>query len=147
MLLILLFFYCVPRGVVKLTPAHDFNDYEAGQRHNLEIIEVFDEKGIMLNIVPKYKGMNLLEARKEIVKDLKELGVLEKIEDYTHNVGKCYRCHNIVEPRISMQWFMRMDELAKPAIDIVKSGKVRFVPGRFDKTYFHWMENVKDWCI
>ena len=147
MLLILLFFYCVPRGVVKLTPAHDFNDYEAGQRHNLEIIEVFDEKGIMLNIVPKYKGMNLLEARKEIVKDLKELGVLEKIEDYTHNVGKCYRCHNTVEPRISMQWFMRMDELAKPAIDIVKSGKVRFVPGRFDKTYFHWMENVKDWCI
>ncbi|MCI8397209.1 MAG: valine--tRNA ligase [Clostridia bacterium] len=134
-------------GAVKLTPAHDFNDYEAGQRHSLEAIEVFDEKGIMLNLVPKYEGMDLVQARKEIVKDLQELGLLEKIENYTHNVGKCYRCHNTVEPRISMQWFMKMDELAKPAIDVVKSGKVKFVPNRFDRTYLHWMENIKDWCI
>lgn len=147
MLLILLFFYCVSKGVVKLTPAHDFNDYEAGIRHNLEVVEVFDEKNIMLNVVPKYKGMNLSEARKAIVNDLEELGVLEKVEDYTHNVGKCYRCHNTVEPRISMQWFMKMDELAKPAIEIVRSGKIKFVPERFERTYFHWMENIKDWCI
>ena len=134
-------------GCVKVTPAHDFNDYESGLRHNLEAIEVFDEHGIMLNLVPKYKGMGLMEARKEIVKDLENLGVLEKVEDYTHNVGKCYRCHNTVEPRISMQWFMKMDELAKPAIEVVKSGKIKFVPERFDKLYFHWMENIKDWCI
>ena len=134
-------------GCVKITPAHDFNDYETGLRHNLETIEVFDEKGIMLNLVPKYEGMNSLDARKEIVKDLETLGVLEKTEDYMHNVGKCYRCHNTVEPRISMQWFMKMEELAKPAIEVVKSGKIKFVPERFDKTYFHWMENVKDWCI
>lgn len=134
-------------GCVKITPAHDFNDYETGLRHNLETIEVFDEQGIMLNIAPKYEGMNLANARKEIVKDLEQLGVLEKTEDYVHNVGKCYRCHNTVEPRISMQWFMKMEELAKPAIEVVKSGKIKFVPERFDKTYFHWMENVKDWCI
>ena len=134
-------------GCVKITPAHDFNDYETGLRHNLETIEVFDEKGIMLNLVPKYEGMNSLDARKEIVKDLETLGVLEKTEDYMHNVGKCYRCHNTVEPRISMQWFMKMEELAKPAIEVVKTGKIKFVPERFDKTYFHWMENVKDWCI
>lgn len=109
--------------------------------------EVFDEKGIMLNLVSKYEGMGLQEARKEIVKDLEELGVLEKIEDYTHNTPKCYRCHNTVEPRISMQWFMKMEELSKPAMEVVKSGKIRFVPDRFDRTYFHWMENIKDWCI
>ena len=108
---------------------------------------MFDEHVIMLNLVPKYKGMGLMEARKEIVKDLENLGVLEKVEDYTHNVGKCYRCHNTVEPRISMQWFMKMDELAKPAIEVVKSGKIKFVPERFDKLYLHWMENIKDWCI
>ena len=134
-------------GSVKLTPAHDFNDYEAGVRHGLEIINVFDEKGIMLNLVPKYEGMDLITARKEIVKDLETIGAIEKIEDYVHNVGKCYRCRNTIEPRISMQWFMKMEEIAKPAIDVVKSGKVKFVPERFDRTYLHWMENVKDWCI
>ncbi len=101
----------------------------------------------MLNLVPKYEGMDLITARKEIVNDLEDLGVLEKIEDYTHNVGKCYRCHNTVEPRISMQWFMKMDKLSLPAIDVVKSGKIKFVPERFSKSYFHWMENIKDWCI
>ena len=134
-------------GCVKITPAHDFNDYESGLRHDLQVIEVFDEKGIMLDVAPKYKGMTSLEARKEVVKDLEELGVLEKTENYAHNVGKCYRCHNTVEPRISMQWFMKMEDLAKPALEVVKSGKIKFVPERFDKTYFHWMENVKDWCI
>lgn len=130
-----------------MTPAHDFNDYESGIRHNLEVINVFDEKGIMLDLVPKYEGMDLISARREIVKELENLGVLEKIEDYTHNVGKCYRCHNTVEPRISMQWFMKMEELSSPAIDVVKSGNIKFVPERFDKSYFHWMENIKDWCI
>lgn len=101
----------------------------------------------MLDIIPKYNGMNLEDARKAIVKDLEELSSIEKTEDYVHNVGKCYRCHNTVEPRISMQWFMKMEELAKPAIDVVRTGKVKFVPKRFEKTYFHWMENVKDWCI
>ncbi len=134
-------------GCVKLTPAHDFNDYEAGIRHGLNQVEVFDDKGIMLNLVPEYEGMNIYEARKEIVKDLENLGVLEKVEEYIHNVGKCYRCHNTVEPRISLQWFMKMEELSKPAMEAVESGKVKFVPERFDKTYFHWMKNIKDWCI
>ncbi len=134
-------------GCVKLTPAHDFNDYEAGIKHNLEAIEVFDEKGIMKDLVQKYEGMDIMEARKEIVKDLEALGVLEKTEDYVHNVGKCYRCHHTVEPRISTQWFMKMEDLAKPAMEVVRTGKVRFVPDRFEKTYFHWMENIKDWCI
>lgn len=134
-------------GAVKITPAHDVNDYETGMRHNLDIIEVFDDKGVMLNIIPKYEGMDILTARKEIVEDLNKLGVLEKTEDYTHNVGKCYRCHKTIEPRISNQWFMKMDELAKPAIDVVKNGEIKFVPERFEKTYFHWMENIKDWCI
>ena len=134
-------------GCVKITPAHDFNDNEAGKRHNLEIIQVFDENGIMKDIVPKYQGMDLKTARKAIVEDLEKINAIEKVEDYTHNVGKCYRCHKTIEPMISEQWFMKMEELAKPAIDVVRSGKVRFVPGRFDKTYFHWMENIKDWCI
>ena len=134
-------------GCVKITPAHDFNDYEAGKKHDLEFIQVFDENGIMKDIVPKYQGMDILTARKAIVEDLEKLNVIEKVEDYTHNVGKCYRCHKTIEPMISKQWFMKMEELAKPAIDVVRSGKVRFVPGRFDKTYFHWMENIKDWCI
>ena len=134
-------------GCVKITPAHDFNDNEAGKRHNLEIIQVFDENGIMKDIVPKYQGMDLKTARKAIVEDLEKLNAIEKVEDYTHNVGKCYRCHKTIEPMISEQWFMKMEELAKPAIDVVRSGKVKFVPGRFDKTYFHWMENIKDWCI
>lgn len=134
-------------GTVKLTPTHDNNDYEVGIKHNLEFIEVFDEAGIMLDVVPKYQGMTLLTARKMIVEDLTELGVLEKTEEYTHNVGKCYRCHKTIEPRISEQWFMKMEDLAKPALKVVREKKVKFVPERFEKTYFHWMENVRDWCI
>ena len=134
-------------GAVKLTPAHDPNDYQAALTHNLEIIEVFDEKFKMGNLVPEYAGMDLLEARQKIVEKLEELGDLVKIEDYTHNVGKCYRCHNTIEPHISEQWFVKMEPLAKPANEAVRSGKVRFIPSKYDKTYFAWMDNVKDWCI
>ena len=134
-------------GAVKLTPAHDPNDYQAALTHNLDIIEVFDENFKMGNLVPEYAGMDLLEARQKIVEKLEELGDLVKIEDYTHNVGKCYRCHNTIEPHISEQWFVKMEPLAKPANEAVRSGKVRFIPSKYDKTYFAWMDNVKDWCI
>ena len=134
-------------GCVKITPAHDPNDYQAGLDHNLEIIEVFDEDFKMNDLVSEYKGMDMYEARQKIVEKLKEIGALVKIEDYTHNVGKCYRCHSTIEPKISDQWFVKMKELAKPAIDSVKNGDIKFVPERYDKTYFHWMENIRDWCI
>ena len=111
------------------------------------MIEVFDENSKMKDIVPEYEGMDIYEARKAIVKKLQELGNLVKIEDYTHNVGKCYRCHNTIEPRISDQWFVKMGDLAKPAIDAVRNGDIKFVPERFEKTYFHWMENLRDWCV
>ncbi len=147
MLLILLFFYCVPRGVVKITPAHDMNDYQAGLRHNLEIIEVFDENFKMGNLVPEYNGMDLLEARKEIVKKLDEIGALVRTEDYTHNVAKCERCKNTIEPKISEQWFVSMKDLAKRAADSVRNGETKFVPQRYEKQYFHWLDNIQDWCI
>ena len=134
-------------GCVKITPAHDPNDYQAGLSHNLEIIEVFDENFKMNDLVPEYKGLDMYEARKLIVEKLKELGNLVKIEDYTHNVGKHDRCKATVEPKISDQWFVSMKELAKPAIDAVKNGDTRFVPQKFEKTYFNWLENIQDWCI
>lgn len=147
MLLILLFFYCVPRGVVKITPAHDMNDYQAGLRHNLEIIEVFDDNFKMGNLVPEYEGMNLLEAREKIVEELKELGAIVKIEDLTHNVGKCERCKTTIEPKISDQWFVKMEELAKPAIKAIEDEEIKFVPKKYEKMYFNWMNNIQDWCI
>ena len=134
-------------GAVKLTPAHDPNDYESALKHKLEVIEVFDENFKMGNLVPEYQGMDLLEAREKIVERLEKEGYLVKVEDYTHNVGKCYRCHHTIEPHISEQWFVKMEPLAKPAIDVVKNGKVKFIPERYDKTYFNWMENIQDWCI
>ena len=134
-------------GAVKLTRAHDPNDYESGERHGLEVVEVFDENGKMNDLVPEYAGMDIYEAREKIVEKLKEIGALVKIEDYTHNVGKCYRCHHSIEPKISEQWFVKMEPLAKPAIDAVRNGDVKFIPERFDKTYFNWMENIRDWCI
>ena len=134
-------------GCVKITPAHDPNDYEAALRHGLEIIEVFDDSSIMGDLVPEYKGIKTIEAREEIVKKLKELNVLEKIEDYNHNVGKCYRCHTIIEPRISEQWFISMKDLAKKAADAVRNNEVRFVPKRYEKMYFNWLDNIQDWCI
>ena len=134
-------------GCVKITPAHDMNDYQAGLRHNLEVIEVFDENYKMGNLVPEYKGMDLLEARKKIVEKLKEIGALVKTEDYTHNVAKCERCKSTIEPKISIQWFVSMKDLAKRAADSVRDGKTKFVPKRYEKQYFNWLDNIQDWCI
>ena len=134
-------------GCVKITPAHDMNDYQAGLRHNLEIIEVFDENFKMGNLVPEYKGMDLLEARKKIVEKLEEIGALVRTEDYTHNVAKCERCKNTIEPKISEQWFVNMKEMAKRAADSIRNGETRFVPQRYEKQYFHWLDNIQDWCI
>ena len=134
-------------GVVKITPAHDPNDFEVGSRHNLPIINVMDDHAVMNENAGKYQGMDRYEARKAIVKDLEEGGYLVKTEPIKHNVGSCYRCKTIVEPRVSKQWFVKMKPLAEPAIECVKNGKTKFVPERFDKIFFHWMENIKDWCI
>lgn len=134
-------------GAVKMTPAHDPNDFEVGKRHNLEIIRVMDDKGIINEKGGKYKGLDRYEARKAIVKDLEEAGLLVKIKDHAHNVGTHDRCGTTVEPIISKQWYVKMDQLAKPAVEVVKNGETKFVPERFDKTYFNWMENIQDWCI
>ena len=134
-------------GCVKMTPAHDPNDFEVGLRHNLEVIRVLDDEGKVNSLGGKYEGMDRYEARKAIVADLEEQGYLVKVEDYAHNVGTCSRCHNDVEPIISAQWFVKMKPLAEKAIEVVKEGETRFVPDRFTKTYLNWMENVRDWCI
>ena len=134
-------------GCVKITPAHDMNDYQAGLRHNLEFIEVFDEHFKMGDLVPEYKGMDLLEARKLIVEKLDEIGALVSTEEYTHNVAKCERCKNTIEPKISEQWFVNMKDMAKRAADAVRNGETRFVPQRYEKQYFHWLDNIQDWCI
>ena len=134
-------------GCVKITPAHDMNDYQAGLRHNLEIIEVFDDKFKMGSLVPEYEGMDLLEARQKIVEKLDEIGALVRTEDYTHNVAKCERCKNTIEPKISEQWFVSMKDLAKRAADSVRNGETRFIPQRYEKQYFHWLDNIQDWCI
>ena len=134
-------------GVVKITPAHDPNDFEVGKRHNLEIINCMTPDAKITEDYPKYAGLDRFEARKAIVKDLEEQGFLIKTEDYNHNVGTCYRCGTTVEPRVSMQWFVKMEPLAKPAIEAVENGDIRFIPDRFSKNYFHWMRNIRDWCI
>ena len=134
-------------GCVKMTPAHDPNDFEVGLRHNLETIRVLDDNGKVNANGGKYEGMDRYECRKAVVADLQELGLMEKIEAYSHNVGTCYRCHNDVEPLISAQWFVKMEPLAKEALRVVNEGEVKFVPDRFAKTYTNWMENVHDWCI
>ena len=134
-------------GVVKITPAHDPNDFEVGLRHHLPVINVLTEDAKIVDEYEKYAGLDRYEARKAIVADLEAEGALVKIEPHDHNVGTCYRCHTTVEPRVSKQWFAKMEELAGPAIEAVKSGKTRFVPEHFDKTYYHWLENIKDWCI
>ncbi len=134
-------------GCVKMTPAHDPNDFEVGLRHNLEVIRVLDDNGVVNSYGGKYEGLDRYEARKVIVKDLDEQGYLVKIDDHAHNVGTCYRCHNDVEPIISAQWFVKMLPLAEEAIRVVKDGETKFVPDRFSKTYLNWMENVRDWCI
>ena len=134
-------------GVVKITPAHDPNDFEVGLRHNLEVINVLTDDAKITDDYPAYAGLDRYEARKKIVEDLEKEGALVKVEPYTHNVGTCYRCGTTVEPKVSKQWFVKMEPLAKPAIDAVKKGDTKFVPQRFEKVYFHWLENIRDWCI
>ncbi len=134
-------------GVVKITPAHDPNDFEVGARHNLPIMNVMTEDAKITADYPKYAGMDRYDARKAIVSDLETEGALVKIEEHGHNVGTCYRCSTTVEPRVSKQWFVKMETLAEPAIKAVKDSTTKFVPERFDKIYFHWLENIKDWCI
>ena len=134
-------------GCVKMTPAHDPNDFEVGLRHNLEIIRVLDDHGVVNELGGKYEGLDRYEARKQIVKDLEEQGYLVKVEAHAHNVGTCYRCHQDVEPIISAQWFVKMKPLAEEALRVVNEGETKFVPERFTKTYTNWMENVRDWCI
>ena len=134
-------------GAVKMTPAHDPNDFEVGLRHNLEVIRVIADNGHINENGGPYNGMDRYECRKAIVKDLEEQGYLVKVEPYNHNVGTCYRCHNDVEPLISAQWFVKMEPLAKEALRVVNEGEVKFVPERFSKTYTNWMENCHDWCI
>ncbi len=134
-------------GVVKITPAHDPNDFEVGLRHNLPVINVMTDDAKITDDYPQYAGMDRYEARAKIVEDLEKEGALVKIEDYSHNVGTCYRCSTTVEPRVSKQWFVKMKPLAGPAIDAVKTGETKFIPQHFEKTYFHWLENIRDWCI
>ena len=134
-------------GVVKITPAHDPNDFEVGLRHGLPVITVTTEDGHMNELAGKYAGMTLMDCRKAVVKDLEDGGYLVKTEPLRHNVGSCYRCRTVIEPRVSQQWFVKMKPLAEPAIEAVRSGRTKFVPERFDKVYYNWMENIRDWCI
>lgn len=134
-------------GAVKMTPAHDPNDFEVGKRHQLEEINVMNDDATMNELAGKYAGMDRYECRKALVADLDEAGYLIKVKKHDHAVGICYRCHTTVEPRLSLQWFVKMDELAKPAIDILKKGELKFVPDKFDKTYLQWLENIRDWCV
>lgn len=134
-------------GCVKITPAHDPNDFEVGQRHGLEMIKVMNDDATMNHYAGKYEGMDRYECRKQMIKDLDEMGLLVKVEEHTHNVGQCYRCGTTVEPIISRQWFVKMKPLAEPAIEAVKRGDTKFVPERFSKLYMNWMEGVYDWCI
>ena len=134
-------------GAVKITPAHDPNDFEVGLRHNLPVIRVMDDGAIMNENAGKYQGMTRYECREAVVKELEKTGNLEKIEPHAHNVGHCYRCHDTVEPIVSKQWFVKMEPLAKPAISAVRKKSIKFTPPRFTKIYYNWMENIKDWCI
>lgn len=134
-------------GVVKITPAHDPNDFEVGVRHDLPVINVMTDDAKIIDDYPEYAGLDRFEARKKIVEDLEKGGFLVKIEEHTHNVGTCYRCGTTIEPRVSLQWFVKMADLAKPAIKAVEDGEVKFVPKRFEKNYFNWMNDIRDWCI
>ncbi|MBR3885867.1 MAG: valine--tRNA ligase [Clostridia bacterium] len=135
-------------GMVKITPAHDPNDYQVGKRHNLEVIEVISKSGIMTDITGEnFKGLSILDARKKLVEELEKIGALEKVEPYTHSVGHCHRCKTAIEPMITEQWFVAMTELVKPAIKCVEDGRLKIYPKRFEKNYFHWLRNIRDWCI
>lgn len=135
-------------GAVKVTPAHDPNDFDMGLRHGLEFINIFTDNAYLNNNVPgKYQGLDRYECRKKVVEDLEKQGLIEKITKHKHAVGECYRCKNVIEPRYSDQWFVRMKELAKPALEVVKQGRIKFIPKRWEKVYFNWLDNIKDWCI
>ncbi len=134
-------------GVVKITPAHDPNDFEVGKRHNLPVIRVMNDDGTMNELAGEFAGLDRYEARKRIVAKLDEMGILQKVEPHAHNVGSCYRCHTTVEPIVSKQWFVKMKPLAEPAIQAVRNGDITFHPKRYENTYFNWMENIRDWCI
>lgn len=134
-------------GAVKMTPAHDPNDFEVGKRHGLEEINVMHDNATMNELSGKYEGMDRYECRKALVNDLDEAGYLLKVEKHDHAVGTCYRCHTVIEPRLSLQWFVKMDELSKPAIEILKNKDLKFIPEKFDKTYLQWLENIRDWCV
>ncbi|MFW6409699.1 MAG: valine--tRNA ligase [Halanaerobiales bacterium] len=134
-------------GMVKVTPAHDPNDFEIGQRHDLEVIKVIDEDARMTEKTEEYSGLDRYQCREKVINDLKEKDLLQKVEEHEHAVGQCYRCDTVIEPMVSKQWFVKMEPLAKPAIDAVKKGDIRFIPERFSKVYLEWMENIEDWCI
>ena len=134
-------------GAVKVTPAHDPNDFEIGQRHDLEIIPVIGEDGKMTEAAGPYAGLDREICREKIVVDLQVKGLVDKIEDYSHSIGHCHRCHTVVEPLISRQWFVKMKPLAEPALAAVRNGETVFVPPRFIHTYENWLENIRDWCI
>ena len=134
-------------GAMKITPAHDIHDFEIGEKHKLEKKQVIGPDGKMTKLAGKYAGLKIIEARKKIVEDMEKVNILEKVEPYTHNIARCYRCNTIIEPILSKQWFLKMDKLAEIAIKAVKSGKVRFRPKRWEKIYFDWLNNIKDWCI
>lgn len=134
-------------GMVKITPAHDPNDYEVGKRHNLEVLSVIEKDGKLNKFAGKFEGLQAKDAREKIVEELKSQDLIEKIEPYTHSVGHCYRCHNAIEPLVTKQWYVAMKELAKPAIECVKNGELTIYAKRFEKNYFHWLENIQDWCI
>ncbi len=134
-------------GALKVTPAHDPNDFEIGQRHDLEQITVMNENATMNKLAGKYEGMDRYECRKALVEDLKEMGHLINIKDHDHAVGTCYRCSTVIEPRLSDQWFVAMEKMAEPALKAVRDGDTKFFPERFVKIYNHWLENIRDWCI
>ncbi len=134
-------------GVVKITPAHDPNDFEVGLRHDLPVIDIMNDDATMNKNAGIYEGLDRYQARKKVVEDLEKLGLLEKVEAHSHNVGTCYRCNTVIEPKASLQWFVKMKPLSIPAIEVVKNGATQFVPERFAKIYYNWMENIQDWCI
>ena len=134
-------------GALKVTPAHDFNDFNIAARHHLPSVRVIDEKGRMNEAAGKYQGMDRFACRDKIVKDLKAVGLLEKVEKYAHGVGHCYRCRTVVEPMLSKQWFVSVKPMAEAAMAAVKDGQTRIIPAMWEKTYFDWMKNIRDWCI
>ena len=134
-------------GAMKVTPAHDIHDFELAEKHGLEKKQVIGPDGRMTKLAGKYAGLTVMEARKQIVEDMKKIGILEKVEPYRHNIARCYRCNAVIEPILSKQWFLKMTDLAKTAIEAVKSGEIKFIPKKWEKVYFDWLKNIRDWCI